>query len=143
MKCPNCLYTMECISEIHKVPGQPGRERMDLHCVRPIPLKNSDRIGRACARCHMGVITEDPKPCVCLEYNLSFNHNGEVYYLSSFDNLVDPYNQHRAYGTRTSLSVSGQEIAVLPYFVPLSTGDDMHEEAWKLFHRLRNLVIFS
>jgi hypothetical protein len=142
MKCPTCFSIMKCISEIHKVPGQPGKERMDLHCFNR--KDNDGRTPNICrARCHMGVITEDPKEWVCLEYSFQFLDKGKLYYLSSHNNLVDPYNQHRPYGTKTQLSTSFSEVYSLPYFIPLSTGDNMHEEAWSLFHKLRKLVIFS
>lgn len=137
---------MECYSAINPIPGQPGKERMDLHC-------------RSCrARCHMGVITEDPKEWVCHEYNFSFNVNNETYYLSGYDYLVDPYYQHRDPTKRkTTLSKPSSYSSILYYvntkpahqimleidFIPLPTGDNMHEEAWKLFQRLLSLVTFS
>ena len=138
MKCPNCLTTMECITEIHNVPWQPGRQRMDLHCIKPIPIG-----GRGCnIRCHMGVITEDPKPWMCHEYGFSFDHEGYRYILSSFDQSIDVYHQ----GLRlpnTILEQGDKVLYRLPYFIPLSTDNDMHERAWELFHKLRKLVIFS
>jgi len=131
---------MKCISEIHKVPGQPGRERMDLHCYN----RGTPQDPNICrAECHMGVITEDPKEWVCLEYSFRFSHEGKIYHLASYDNLVDPIHQHRKYGAKTRLLTYGGVICSLPYFMPLSTGDDMHERAWELFHRLRNLAIYS
>lgn len=143
MKCPTCLSTMICISEIHPVPFQPGRERMDLHCYNRTHYSSRDP-NFCSAKCHMGVITEDPKEWVCLEYSFSFRYENYNYYIYSYDNIVDPRNQHRPYGTRTILSnFLGDDMIVLPYFIPLSTGDDMHEKVWDLFHRLRKLVIFS
>jgi hypothetical protein len=93
----------------------------------------------------MGVITEDPKEWVCLEYSFQFSHKGKIYYLSSYNILVDTYNQHRSHGTKTTLRLypSDAEIYSLPYFMPLSTGDDMHERAWELFRRLIGLAIYS
>jgi len=144
MKCPTCLSTMECISEIHAVPGQPGRQRMDLHCAK----HNPTGFGRGCeSRCYMGVITEDPKEWVCHEYSFSFwyrkdVHQGNHYYiLSSYNYLVDPMHQNRPYVAETILSGINGDIMVLPYFTPISTGDDMHERA--LFHRFMNIVAFS
>jgi hypothetical protein len=119
------LATMVCMSAINPVPGQPGRERMDLHC--PARCGN---------RCHMGVITEDPKEWVCHDYNFSFKYKGKTY-------VVDPYHQHRPYRRHTTLSTAVEDIVVINDFVPISTGDDMHERAWELFHKLRKLVIFS
>lgn len=133
MKCPNCQSLMTCESEIHQVPHQPGRERMDLHCIR-----------RCGGRCHMGVITEDPKEWICHEYNFSFYHKNRSYHLYGHDKLVDPYNQHRKPDSRKTVlsNIYGLELVTMD-FVPITTGDDMHLEAWNLFHRLRNLVIFS
>jgi hypothetical protein len=141
MKCPTCLYTMRCISEIHNVPGQPGRQRMDLHCFNR--ENDNRRLPNRCrARCHMGVITEDPKPWVCHEYGFRFYHENRDYILSSYDRVVDLSYQHRKPNPHTVLESRGA-IYELPYFIPLSTNNDMHERAWELFHRLRKLVIFS
>jgi hypothetical protein len=87
----------------------------------------------------MGVITEDPKEWVCHEYSFSFKHEGKSYILGSYNYLVDPYHQIRPYEAKTFLA----GIITLPYFTPISTGNDMHERAWELFHRLKNLIIFS
>lgn len=131
MLCPNCSAVMKCYSAINPVPGQPGRDRMDLHC-------------RSCrARCHMGVITEDPKEWVCHEYSFSFNVNNDTYYLSGYDYLIDPIYQRRDPSKRRTLLSSPFESIIEMDFVPLPTGDNMHEEAWKLFQRLLNLVTFS
>jgi hypothetical protein len=144
MKCPNCLYTMECISEIHNVPGQPGRRRMNLHCVRPNDFNGKYPGGRGCliGGCHMGVITEDPKCWECHEYNLDFHHDNQRYRLSSCNHAVDPYHQMWR-EPETTLSSQGREIVRMPHFIPLSTDNDMHERAWELFHRLRNLAAFA
>ncbi len=132
MLCPTCLTVMKCRSAINPVPGQPGRDRMDLHC-----SKRETNIESCPARCHMGVITEDPKVWECHQYGFSFGN----YVLSSHNNAVDPY--HQGYRkAKTSLFHWGKEIYSLPYFIPISTGDDMHEEAWKLFHKLAGYIPF-
>jgi len=123
---------MKCISAINPVPNQPGRNRMDLHCS-----------GKCRARSHMGVLTEDPKEWQCHDYNFSFLINNDVYYLSGYDYMVDPYNQHREPNKKATI-LSDTSISIIEMdFIPLSTGNDMHEEAWKLFWRLKNLVAFS
>lgn len=145
MKCPSCHSLMYCKSEIHKVPGQPGKERMDLHCYNRGNPKDPNR-------CHftafMGVITEDPKEWQCHEYQFDFKYKNNTYILRSFDRAVDP--RHQSFyrdpnDAKTLLYVgSGNKADIeLSYFIPISTGDDMHEEAEKLFHRLRNLIIYS
>lgn len=145
MKCPNCLYIMECVSAINPVPGQPGRDRMDLHCVNKLWPG-----GRGCSRrCHMGVITEDPKPWVCLEYGFGFKHKDKRYILTSHDEAVDEFHQYIVREQTTKLYICGGSpynnilLYELPFFISISTGDDMHEEAWSLFHRLRDLAIYS
>ena len=134
---------MYCRSEIHKVPGQPGKERMDLHCYNRGNVKDPKR-------CHntafMGVITEDPKEWVCHEYQFDFKHKNKTYTLRGFDHAVDTYHQsfHRdPKEAKTILYSNYQTIIELTYFIPISTGDNMHEEAEKLFHRLINLIIYS
>ena len=132
MLCPNCLTVMRCITAINPVPGQPGRDRMDLHCVKPDGQK------RGCnMRCHMGVITEDPKVWECHQYGFNFGS----YILSSHNDAVDPYHQGQR-KAKTSLFHKGKEIYSLSYFIPISTGDDMHEEAWKLFNKLSGYIPF-
>ena len=146
MKCPTCLSTMKCISEIHDVPGQPGRQRMDLHCYN----RGDFRDANLCrVQCHMGVITEDPKKWVCHDYSFglwyrdSVDKGNHYYILSAYDYMVDVYHQSRSSGGKTILNDITGDIIVLPYFIPISTGDDMHEKVWELFHRLRNIIAFS
>lgn len=132
MNCPTCLSIMKCISAINPIPGFYGKNRMDLHCY----------ICRA--RTHMGVITEDPKEWICHEYNFSFVDNWTTYYLSGYDKLVDPYHQHRNPNERATIlsDWSGNQMVKID-FIPISTNNDMHIEAKKLFYKLKNLVIFS
>lgn len=145
MNCPNCLSLMKCITAINPVPGQPGRERMDLHCTKERSVVPG-LTGRGCGvRCNMGVITEDPKEWQCHEYGFAFKYKDKLYIVESFDYVVDRYNQHRnPYKAYTKLyDYRHEPIMELDCFMPISTGDNMHEEAWKVFHRLRNLVVFS
>jgi hypothetical protein len=144
MKCPSCGSLMKCFSAINPIPGQFGRNRMDLHCAFEW-LNDFGRLCRGCDNaCHMGVITEDPKVWQCHEYIFSFLYRDKVYWLSSHDQRVDPYHQSRPDGVETSLRVPGMTSAILslPYFIPLSTGDDMDQRAWELFHRLLKLSTF-
>ena len=39
--------------------------------------------------------------------------------------------------------INHQEIIQLPYFMPLSTDNDMHKRAWELFYRLLNMSAFG
>lgn len=130
---------MRCISEIHNVPGQPGKQRMDLHCYN---RDHNRKPNRCRATCHMGVITQDPYPWICHDYSFELYHNGKAYILHSHDYSVDEYHQ----GIRepaTALYRAGKTIVHMPCFIPISTGDDMHEKAYELFHRLIKLIAFS
>jgi len=145
MKCPNCLTLMKCICAINPVPGQPGKERMDLHCVRPMKRPGSYYEGCG-ATSYMGVITEDPKEWQCHEYQFDLKHNDRWYMLRGYDFAVDPFHQsfnRELDMAATFLYLNQKMLIAFPYFIPISTGDDMHEQAWKLFHRLRNLIIYS
>jgi hypothetical protein len=139
MKCPTCFSIMKCISEIHDVPGQPGKQRMDLHCYN---RDNEKKPNRCRATCHMGVITQDPNPWECHDYSFQFAHDGKSYVLHSHDFSVDSYHQGLR-SPETVLYSLGKTVIHMPCFIPISTGDDMHERAWELFHRLRKLIAFS
>jgi hypothetical protein len=141
---------MECISAINPIPNQIGKDRMDLHCVKPykptIYLKNSTKpFGRmGCGyECHMGIITNDPNPWECHEYNFSFGYNGDSFLLISRDTAVDYRHQGRRKAITKLIRNYEKPIIQFDYFIPISTGDDMHEEATSLFHKLRKLVAFS
>ncbi len=141
MNCPTCLSIMKCISAINPIPGFLGKNRMDLHCYS----REDPRQPNVCrARTHMGVITEDPKEWICHEYNFSFVDNWVTYNLSGYDRLVDPYNQHRDPTDKATILSDwlGKTIIKID-FIPISTSDDMHIEARKLFLRLKNMVVFS
>jgi hypothetical protein len=128
---------MRCISAINPVPGQTGRERMDLHCVK------AEGVRRGCGvRCHMGVIIENPKPWVCHEYGFDFYHKNKKYTLTSYSERVDQFHQGWR-SVETVLSVFNKPVVVVPHFTPISTDNNMHEQAWDIFHKLRKLVIFS
>lgn len=160
MKCPNCLSIMKCISEIHNIPGQPGRQRMDLHCYNRSDPREPNR---CYARTHMGVITEDPKVWECQSYNFEFKIDpglfADTYYLASGKPVYgNTYSTEKTIllktiwrGVNFDDNTPGDswiykeeiELINLPYFIPLSTGDDMHEKAWSLFYKLKNLAIYS
>jgi hypothetical protein len=154
MNCPVCLSVMYCASEIHKF-GQ-DEERMDLHCF------NRDCLSRNILYSpHMGVITHDPNPWRCYNYHLPIWHKDHWYYLEGeasrviMSNVLRPTFRHIQAVTRLkenkiirtpapfSYPTVKEEILVSVDFIPLSTSDDMHEQALHLFHRLMKLVIFS
>jgi len=139
MRCINCHQVMECITAIHPVPGQPGKQRMDLHCVFP-----NENGGKGCSySSHIGVIVEDSKEWICHEYNIYFKYNNKIFFLRGYDNLVDPYHQHRPNRKFTYISKVNNKLHFKMYdFIPISTGDDMHVEARKLFEKFMNMSAF-
>lgn len=141
MLCPTCHSVMRCISEIHNVPGQPGKQRMDLHCFNR-PNDDGRKPNRCQATCHMGVITEDPNPWLCHEYSFAIFHEGKSYTLRSQDYSVDILHQGNR-SPETAIYYAGKTVLYMPSFIPISTGDDMHERAYELFHRLYKLRAFS
>lgn len=141
MNCPTCLSLMKCISSINPIPNQPGKNRMDLHCYNRLNPKDPNICQ---AKCHMGVITEDPKEWICHEYSFSFEDDNIFYYLRGHDKLIDPHYQCRPADEKSTslLNLLGNELVKID-FIPISTSNDMHIEAWKLFRRLKNLIVYS
>ena len=93
----------------------------------------------------MGVITEDDKIWQCHEYSFSFKRNDKSYYMRSYDKSVDVFHQgQRSPTTRLShYNYDSSELIYLPLFIPISTGDDMHEEVLDLFDRMLSWVALS
>lgn len=141
MLCPVCHSVMRCISEIHNIPDQPGKQRMDLHCFNR--EDNNERKPNRCrATCHMGVITNDPNPWQCHDYSFQLYRGGESYILHSHDYSVNPMYQGNRL-PQTTVYARGKTLLHIPSFMPISTGDDMHKQAYQLLDRLLFLVDFS
>lgn len=120
---------------IHELPYEPHKKRMDLHCF------NNNCKGR---RSFMGVIMEEGKIWECHEYQFWLIHENQFYVLLGHNYSVDTMRQNRdPYLQQTSLGEMFEKPFIMVDFIPVSTGDDMHEEIWKLFHRLNDLKLFS
>jgi hypothetical protein len=119
---------------IHELPFDPHKKRMDLHC------HNSNCQGR---RSFMGVIMEENKVWECHEYQFWLIHEDSYYILEGHNYSVDPYRQNRdPFKQWTSLGGIFENPFITVDFIPVSTGDDMHERIWELFHRLNDLKLF-
>jgi hypothetical protein len=144
------------MSAISPVPNQPGRERMDLHCTN-IKLVNRIIANDNCnVFCHMGAITEDPKCWECHEYTFEFKHQDNIYLMKGHNIAVDP--SHQSWDRQPMVELQKQKritqkfptpphgktiiaqqsyagwvnwetVIKIPHFIPISTGDDMHEQA--------------
>lgn len=150
MNCPICLSVMRCESEIHQ--HNKFQKRMDLHCFNHSCKSFEVKYGT-----HMGVLTNDPNPWECYSYHFAFLDNG-IWYKLSGDN-----GETRLF-TEKEEEIDGSTIGPLtlgksgfPYklvykwrywdvvqkelfkanFIPISTDNDMHIEAWKLFEKLK------
>lgn len=139
---------------------------MDLHCWRDdCPTR------KIMYRPHMGVLTRPNEKWECWDYHLPFvvkekwyclegkqqrlevkvqaNVIGEVLLGSTkihqISRETDPqvYINPRGIAKPFSISVNPKPPLIDLDFIPLSTGDDMHTEADKLFQRLMKLVPFT
>jgi hypothetical protein len=108
---------------------------MDLKC-----FNNHEGINypnNSYAMCNVSLMKEDSKEWIFYRYEFSFYYENEIYYLHAFNFFIKDYNYTILYKLKIY-----KPLIKLPYFISLSTGDDMHEEAWELFHRLRKLAAF-
>lgn len=154
MKCPNCLSTMYNSTEIVDMGN--NTQRMDLHCHN----KTSCPSNSITFTPHMGVLLHDNDPWVCHNYSLPMQFNDKWFVLKgitqSFRNgdrgttqlhsvkreekqTWKPIKGGGAYNTKGLIV---DKIIFDMDFIPISTGDDMHLEANKIFTRLVNLVVF-
>lgn len=157
MNCPNCLSVMYNRSEIHVFDER--TKRMDLHCW------NVDCPARKLVYTpHMGVLTREGQRWVCWNYHLPFKSKnkwfameGKQYVTVGLPN-VEWYGHTRIHqitgksqptarwlplpggGAINTRGIDSSMISVP--FIPISTDNNMHEEASKLFSRLMNLVVF-
>lgn len=146
MKCPLCLTAMTNRDERHKLGN--GRIRMNLHC------HNMDCISRKEISFypHMGVICNEEiwsGPWECNEYNLSFKI-GPWWLVLTGNKTWGSSNLYLHSSTTTNFVMLVRKAGILPVpmnFVSLSTGDDMHEQAWRIVNehtgKLSRLSNFS
>lgn len=150
MNCPSCLSIMYCDTEIHTVDDK--TQRMDLHCNnQKCPCKNVNY------QSFMGVLVRPNEMWECYSYNLPFQYKDKwyslegynfpfrkttrIYQLSTDQVGWTPISGGGAYNNKALILL--QSSVVEMGFIPLSTSDDMHLEASKLFNRLMNLVAYT
>ena len=148
MKCPACLSTMENRDERHHV--NPDSYRMNLHCCNfDYVNKQSNCWGGA----HFGVIVPPSysnQEWICDHYNLHFKDKGKFRILRAtpstpsiklindkWELIYGPYKF-----TEILTDYNSPPIIQVP-FIPISTNNDMHEHAQKIFYRLMTLITFS
>lgn len=134
MKCPNCLSVMCNLTEIIQM--NDDTQRMDLHCCNKECPSTSVSYTP-----HMGVFIRPSEPWKCYSYHLPIQYHGNWYTLESaqsiFNKVTNIYKLDQF-----GLLHTGQPLVKVS-FIPISTGDDMHLEAIKLFNRLMGLVAFT
>jgi hypothetical protein len=160
MNCPHCKSVMYSRSEIHNLPD--NTQRMDLHCWRDdCPTR------KIIYRPHMGVLTRPNEVWECWDYHLPFPNKEKWYCLEGkqfnydvkiYDTVIgkvihgttkihqitrEPDRFIDGYVSYGSISITPKPPLIDLDFIPLSTGDEMHIEAEKLFHRLIKLVPFT
>lgn len=159
MNCPVCLSTMRCESEVHKLSY--GKSRFDLHCFN---LQCPARKEVSYTPC-VCVIRNDPHPWVAYAYYLPFKFGEEwvalvgekkslLYgdidlknFLSSpfICSKIEKIVRHNFAGIAYSYPSYVLEYFDIPkplielLFIPLSTDNDMHIDAKRIFNKLKNL----
>ena len=127
MKCPTCYELMKGL---------------------PIYIKNGveELIQFICSNdkcesleCYMSVTANNNN---CYEYSFCLLEKEKFYFLRGRRGWSDS-NSELIVLPETYLKVGGEYIIDLSYFIPISTGDNMHKDVWRLFHRLKNMVIYS
>jgi hypothetical protein len=139
---------------------------MDLHCWR-----DDCATRKITYRPHMGVLTRSNEQWECWDYHLPFQHKNRWYCLEGKQKKIEIKVQDQVIGEITSGSTKIHQISrdtdpqvyinprgiAKPFsvsfdakpplidldFISLPTGDEMHEEAERLFNRLMKLVPFT
>jgi hypothetical protein len=153
MQCTLCWSVMSCQSEIHRTQAYSTRHfgsisqyaRMDLHCWnKECPSRHLAKIYHP----HFGVLIEEGYPWLCDRYHLPFLLDG-IHYALDGDYTYHSWSSDRVFGRGEKhtmlLAFDGLNTRLLlsTDFIPISTGDDMRDEAWKLFWRLKKLIAFA
>lgn len=156
MNCPNCLSVMYSRAEINIFDER--TKRMDLHCW------NVDCLARKVPYTpHVGVLTREGQRWLCWNYHLPFKTKNKWFAMEGKQFVtvglpnVEWYGHTRIYqitgksgsswqplpggGAINSRGIAAVSMIDVP-FIPISTDNNMHEEAHKLFNRLMNLVVF-
>lgn len=153
MKCPNCLYTMYNSTEVMNLDGD--IQRMSLHC-----HNKSCSSTNISYTPHMAVFIYSNNTWSCCNYSLPMQHNdkwfilkGVNYSVRNGDRGVTQLHSIEKANTQTWVKIpSGgsyntkslivDSVIFDMDFIPISTGDDMHLEANKIFNRLMKLIVF-
>jgi len=149
LNCPTCLSVMENRDERHHV--EPDSYRMNLHCCN---YDYDNHRSNCSCRAHMGVIVPPSysnQEWICDHYNIPFIDNNHYYILRATPSTPTITYQNGLWKLQYLPNSKWTEllsdyprppIIRIP-FVPLSTNNDMHEQAQYWFHKLKNLIAFS
>lgn len=166
MKCPSCKSIM--YSKENPIIKDFMSSKLRLHCYNnecPAQLEIEKYTS------HMLVTIYTNQSWICDEYHLPFFYKhkwyamvGEKYqgYLGypnyfinnqiskikktsvyKIDQLSVTYSYSKYYGYYLNRYRPPKEDTISIPFVPISTGDDMHEQAQSLFNRLIKLIVFK
>lgn len=149
MNCTICESVMENRDEIHHLSN--NKFRMNLHCTGHLRCPARKEITYSA---HVGVIKNDPAPWECYEYNLPFYYENDWYILNgnSKNNttilhrnirIIQDWNILIGGNTYYFGNLNHKKQICKVDFTPIATGDNMISDAWKTFHKLYNLSIFS
>ena len=136
MKCPACEQTMQNKGSVYQ--HSSFYDRMDLHCVNSqCPAQQEINYIS-----HMSVLiyrwpysfVNISESWTCYEYHLPFNVDGQWFHLIGQQEAFD--------GTILRTQEKPKPLMIVD-FIPLSVNDDMYDNAWKLFKRLKNLLVYT
>lgn len=153
MNCPSCLSIMENRDERHHV--HPDSYRMNLHCCN-FDHSKKQFVTPGCLPCHFGVIVPPAysnQEWICDHYNLSFKYFDNWFILRAtpstpnieFNAITNKWElvfHPLSKWTEVLSSFDKSPIIKVP-FIPISTNNDMHIQAGKIFKSLTKLLIFS
>lgn len=122
---------MSCQTEIH---SRSYGDIMDLHCFNKECLSNN-RLSGPIYKPFMKVLADQDKKWICLEYGFPFYRTNDTYVLYGKAYMFTAlYTKNWGSFPKSVIETS---------YIDISTDNDMHIEAHRLFNRLYNLISFS
>jgi hypothetical protein len=100
--------------------------------------------------CHVEfLIDPSKKELECISYHFSFpdpidqsDQPNPVWFLTSFRRYY-PSGQAKTNLSCATKRGDYRNMVVLPYFISINDNDEMGQQVWRIFHRLKNLAVFS
>lgn len=132
MKCPVCDDVMYRKEDV--VRQSIFYEKYSLHCLNA----NCPAVKEINYISHMSVLSDSTDWTwtlnTCYEYHLPFKDKGVWYHL---------VGKQEAFNATVLRTNDDPKPLIFVDFIPIRPDEDMHQHAWKLFHRLKDLLVFT